>query len=75
MTVRQLLASIDSKELSEWLAFFQVENEAPKDSPEDLSAKIKGGFLMKKRRSYLTSRPIFQSCGMRRQPTTKCARE
>jgi len=53
MTVRQLLASIDSKELSEWLAFFQVENETPKDSPEDLSAKIKGGFLMNKRRKII----------------------
>ena len=48
MTVRQLLASIDSKELSEWWTFIQVENEAPKESPEDLEAKIKGAFLMAK---------------------------
>ena len=47
MTVRQLLASIDSKELSEWWVFLQVENEAPEDSPDDLSAKIKGAFLLK----------------------------
>lgn len=45
MTRRQLLASMDSKEYSKWLAFLQVENEAPKDSPDDLSAKIKGAFL------------------------------
>jgi len=47
MTVRQLLASIDSKELSEWWAFSQVENEAPGNSSEDLEANIKGAFLLK----------------------------
>ena len=41
MTVRQLLASIDSRELSEWLAFFKVEQEDPKNSPDNLSNKIK----------------------------------
>jgi len=37
--------------LSKWLAFLQVENEAPEDSPENLGADIKGAFLLRKAQS------------------------
>lgn len=47
MTVRQLLANTDSRELSEWMAYFQVENEdrmTGKDKPGSIETKIKGAF-------------------------------
>jgi hypothetical protein len=49
MTVRQLLTNLDSRELSEWMAFFEIENEnvkndKPNETPQTLEAKIKGTF-------------------------------
>ena len=46
MTVRQLLANLDSRELSEWMAFFEIENETekPNETPQTLETKIKGTF-------------------------------
>jgi hypothetical protein len=51
MTRRQLLCSLDSRELSDWQAFFKAEAESveemkqpKKDSPEVLASKIKGAF-------------------------------
>lgn len=48
MTVRQLLSSIDSVELSEWMAFFRIEkqrsNERRKPSSTELSEKLKMAF-------------------------------
>jgi hypothetical protein len=46
MTVRQLLQTIDSRELTEWAAFFKVEDEKtnPKPKKQDVSEKIKGFF-------------------------------
>lgn len=37
MTVRQLLAAADSAELSEWIAFFELERDGdkPKPTPKD----------------------------------------
>lgn len=34
MTVNQLLSTIDSRELSEWRAFFRVEKELRKEEAE-----------------------------------------
>jgi hypothetical protein len=51
MTVRQLLASLDSRELAEWMAFFRIERDRmegksePKPAdPEVLSEKIKAAL-------------------------------
>lgn len=48
MTVRQLLASIDSSELSEWVAYFKIEkaraNEKGKPSATDITDKLKLAF-------------------------------
>jgi hypothetical protein len=35
MTVRQLLASLDSAELSEWLAFMHVQSSGEKPQDDD----------------------------------------
>jgi hypothetical protein len=43
MTVSQLLDSIDSQELTEWWAFFVLQNE--KEDEPDLDQKIKDGLL------------------------------
>jgi hypothetical protein len=32
MTVKQLLSSLDSRELTEWMAYFKLENERAKES-------------------------------------------
>jgi len=45
MTVRQLKQSMDSKELSKWMAFFKVESdEKPQATPEELGEQIKAAF-------------------------------
>jgi hypothetical protein len=53
MTVRQLLRSLDSRELTEWRAFFRIEAEkqpgnttaSPKQKdPKSLSEHIKASF-------------------------------
>ncbi len=49
MTVRQLLESTDSRELSEWAAYFDLIN-APKDERETVAEKIKAFFMSKKRK-------------------------
>ena len=42
MTVRQLLTSLDSAELSEWLAYFQLEHELQRQA--ELDAKLHKAF-------------------------------
>jgi len=48
MTVRVLLSTIDSRELSEWIAYFRLEKrrseERKKPSPEQLAEKLKVAF-------------------------------
>ena len=48
MTVRQLLASIDSSELSEWVAYFKIEksklDEKRKPSATHITDKLKMAF-------------------------------
>ena len=47
MTVRQLLSQTDSRELSEWLAFFYIKNQ-PEEEPQDaklISAQLKNAML------------------------------
>lgn len=38
MTVRQLLHNLDSAELTEWLAYFQLEADKDKPDPNDADA-------------------------------------
>ena len=48
MTVRRLLSDLDSYELSEWMAFFETENEASQrasamtDVKAEVAAKRRG---------------------------------
>lgn len=50
MTVRQLLNSIDSRELTEWRAFFIVDSEIRQQSQEaPLEQNIKGNMTGYKR--------------------------
>lgn len=44
MTVRQLLGSLDSYELAEWMAYYKIRSEKKEESPEVIGAKIKTGF-------------------------------
>jgi hypothetical protein len=51
MTVRQLLTNADSRELSEWMAYFEIENEklksgkgAEDNNTKNVETKIKGAF-------------------------------
>ena len=45
MTVKQLLNSLDSREITEWLAYYEIEAERmKKDDPKKLSAQIKTDF-------------------------------
>ena len=37
MTVRQLLGSLDSAELMEWLAFYQLEQKDGTQDPNDVN--------------------------------------
>ena len=49
MTRRELLARLDSRELSEWIAFMVVQQEEPPEKESDpklLEAKIKNEFEM-----------------------------
>ncbi len=52
MTRYVLLRSLDSKELTDWMAFFQVEAEEmksagkPKQDPADLANKIKTSLMV-----------------------------
>jgi hypothetical protein len=47
MTVRQLLANIDSREIAEWIAFFNLQNK-PGNSQLANTEKIKAFFMDKK---------------------------
>ena len=50
MTVKQLLANLDSRELAEWQAYFQIVGK-PKDErpkPQDLSEMLKAQLAIKK---------------------------
>jgi len=46
MTVRQLLRNMDSVEISEWQAYFQIENEKydPEKKKGDLNERLKKAF-------------------------------
>ncbi len=41
-----MLSQLDSKELSEWMAFFVLRNEQREQPAEDLEAKVKNEFDM-----------------------------
>lgn len=43
MTVRQLLTNLDSRELSEWMAYFNIENEQA-DGKGDIDTKLMNAF-------------------------------
>ncbi len=45
-TRRELLAGMDSRELSEWMAFFTLRNEQQEQPEENLEAKVKNEFEM-----------------------------
>lgn len=50
LTVRQLLDNIDSHELSEWVAFFNIGNKkSAGQEKKGLSEKIKAFFALKKK--------------------------
>lgn len=46
MTVRQLLSSLDSRELSEWMAYFSLDNK-PRNTQLANTERIKSFFLQK----------------------------
>jgi hypothetical protein len=48
MTVKQLLASLDSRELSEWIAFFNLR-EKPPDNQLANAERIKSFFRERKK--------------------------
>ncbi len=53
MTVKQLLANTDSKELSEWPIFFEMDNERQKNSMDkntELGTKIQNAYYTQKAR-------------------------
>jgi len=46
MTVHELLERTDSQELSEWRAYFEIENKRMKGEDEaTVNNKIKAGFM------------------------------
>jgi hypothetical protein len=49
MTVRQLLSTVDSRELSEWIAYFNLE-KGPTDTQLSNTEKIKAFFARKMKR-------------------------
>lgn len=50
MTVKMLLNSMDSRELTEWAAFFTLENEERDRKPgDDVVSDLKRTFGYKKR--------------------------
>jgi hypothetical protein len=45
MTVDELLSKADTRELTEWMAYFQIENEKNKgEDSETVTDKVKAGF-------------------------------
>jgi hypothetical protein len=48
MTVRHLLSSLDSRELSEWIAYFNL-SQKPADKQLTNTEKIKAFFTAKKK--------------------------
>lgn len=46
MTVRQLLNNLDSRELSEWMAYYKIKGEKKTDSDKEIETKIRAGFPM-----------------------------
>lgn len=44
MTVRQLLRSLDSAELTEWLAYWQLEQERDAPPAADIPGSLKKAF-------------------------------
>ena len=53
MTVKQLLANTDSKELSEWPIFFEMMNEREtksKDKSKEIGAKVQSAYYTQKAR-------------------------
>jgi hypothetical protein len=53
MTRRQMLASVDSYEMSMWQAFFKAENKPPekKQSKEELAHQLKTVFAARQAKS------------------------
>lgn len=52
MPVGEMLARMDSREISEWIAYFAVKNEPKKADPDEAKAKLRamfGGRVIKKR--------------------------
>lgn len=41
MTVKQLLNNLDSSEITEWLAYYKMKNEAKPESEAPLDASLK----------------------------------
>lgn len=41
MTVRELLERIDSRELSEWMAYYHIKGEPPPQDPEVTVSQIR----------------------------------
>ena len=50
MTVRQLLANIDSREISEWMAFLSLGQNKQKEGEFTNTERIKGFFQKKGKR-------------------------
>ena len=54
LTRRDLLARMDSRELSYWVAYFRVQSERPEKPPENQDAlvnRLKNAFMIKKKGS------------------------
>lgn len=46
MTVRRLLGELDSREISEWLAFFKIEREDAENKPkQDMATELKNTLM------------------------------
>jgi hypothetical protein len=49
MSVKMLLNSMDSRELTEWAAYITLENEDKAKKPEDVTSQLKQQFGYDKR--------------------------
>lgn len=50
MTVRQLLSNIDSRELSEWIAYYKLRETPEERKPRGLDDQIKTALKSRKRK-------------------------
>jgi len=67
MTVQTLLATVTSREISEWQAFFKLENERHDEQQKEAEAKRKGKVTAKD--------PAMLSEALKMQLSTKKAGE